>query len=113
MLVKNKEFLRSTAIQSKTITEPFLQITIPYRKFVEDEITVYDSLLKPDSDERNYKSSIDFIKFNNDKDTTNIRTETYLRSINEMFHFQIDSNTIESDLILVTNGQNRLDWKCS
>ncbi len=109
MLVNNKEYFLNAAIQSKTITEPFLQITIPYRKFVEDEIIVYDSLLKPESDERSYRTSINFITFPNKVDTLKIKTETYLRSINEMFSFQIDSTTIESDLILVTNEQNRLD----
>lgn len=109
MLVKNKDFLRSTSIQSKTITDPFLQITIPYRKYLEDDMVVYDSLLKPESDVRGYKSGIDFIKFSPDIDTTKIKTGTYLKTINEMFHFEIDSTTIESDLILVTDEQNRLN----
>ncbi|WP_396637227.1 hypothetical protein [Maribacter sp. R77961] len=109
VVTKNKEFLRSTAIQSKTITDNFLHITIPYRKFVEDEIIVYDSLLKPETDERTYKFGINFINFSGKKDTTKIKTETYLKTINEMFHFQIDSTIIESDLILITNDNSRLD----
>lgn len=109
MLIKNKDFLRSTSIQSKTIIDPFLQITIPYRKYLEDDMVVYDSLLKPESDVRGYKSGIDFIKFSPDIDTTKIKTGTYLKTINEMFHFQIDSTTIESDLILITDEQNRLN----
>lgn len=109
IVTQNKEFLRSTAIQSKTITDPFLQITIPYRKFLEDDIAVYDTLLKPESDERSYKTSIDFIKYSRTKDTTKIKTETYVKTINEMFHFQIDSTKIESDLILITNKESRFD----
>ncbi len=109
VITKNKEFLRSTAIQSKTITDPFLHITIPYRKFIEDDIIVYDSLLKPETDERTYKTGIDFIKFSREKDTTKIKTETYLKTINEMFHFQIDSATVASELLLTTNDNSRLD----
>ncbi len=109
MLIKNKDFLRSTTIQSKTIIDPFLQITIPYRKYLENDIVVYDSLLKPESDGRGYKSDIDFINISLDTDTTKIKTGTYLNTINEMFHFQIDSTTIKSDLILVTDEQNRLN----
>lgn len=109
MLVENKEFQKSTAIQSKTIIDPFLHISIPYRKNLEDDIVVYDSLLKPESDMRGYTSGIDFIKFNTDIDTSKIKTETYLKAINEMFHFQIDSTTIESDLVVVTNKQDRLN----
>ncbi|CAN0567408.1 unnamed protein product, partial [Ectocarpus sp. 12 AP-2014] len=109
MLVKNKDFLRSTSIQSKTILDPFLQITIPYRKYLEDDIVVYDSLLKPESDLRGYKSAIDFSDFSQDIDTTKVKSEAYLETINAMFQFQIDSTKIESDLIVVTNEQNRLD----
>ncbi len=108
MLVNNKEFQKSTAIQSKTITDPFLQITIPYRKFIEDDIIKYDSLLKPETDERGYKPGIS-ITFNNKKDTTKPKVKTYLKTINQMFQFQIDSTIVDSDLVIITNEQSRLD----
>jgi len=109
VITNNKEFLRSTAIQSKTITEPFLHITIPYRKFIEDDVVVYDSLLKPATDERTYKLGVDFIKFSKNEDSTKLKTAEYLKAINEMFHFKIDSTTIASDLIPITNDNGRFD----
>jgi len=108
MMIKNKEFIRNTSIPSKTIKDPFLQITIPYGKRLEDDIVVYDSLLKPESDVRGYKSGLN-IKFGPDTDTTMIKPETYLKTINNMFQFQIDATTINSELILVTNEYSRLD----
>ena len=108
MLVKNKEFLRHAAIQSKTITDPFLQITIPYRKDLEDDIIEYDSLLKPESDQRGYKPKV-HIQFGSNKDTTKINSKTYLKTINEMFQFQIDSTRIDSDIIIVSSEDKRLE----
>jgi len=109
MMLNAREPLLMAGIQSKTITDPFLQITIPYRSFLEDDIIVYDSLLKPESDERTYSTNFDLIQINMGTDSTKITTESYLQSINEMFEFQIDSSKIESELILIINDKNRLD----
>lgn len=108
MLVPNKEFQKSTAIQSKTITDPFLHITIPYKKRTENYITEYDSLLNPDSDKRGYKSKIS-ITFGNSNDTSVVKIEKYLQAINEMFQIQIDSTTIDNDLVLTTSEQDRFN----
>ncbi|MFD0798057.1 hypothetical protein ACFQZJ_11325 [Maribacter chungangensis] len=109
LIVSEKEPLLMAGIQSKTITDPFLQVTIPYRKFLEDDIIKYDSLLKPESDERIYKSTFSFVQFEKTEDSTKITPEAYLKTINEMFQFQLDSKVIESDLIIVTNENKRLD----
>lgn len=100
MLITNKEFQKSTAIQSKTITDPFLQITIPYKKYTEDRITTYDSLLKPKIDERGYTGIS--ITYSNQADTTKSKIKTYLKAINEMFQFHIDDILIDSDLVVAT-----------
>lgn len=108
MLIKDREFQKSTAIQSKTITDPFLQITIPYKKNTENRITKYDSLLTPETDKRGYQSGIN-ITLNNRPDTTKSKAKTYLKAINEMFQFQIDSVPIESDLTITTSEEDRLN----
>lgn len=107
MLITNKEFQKSTAIQSKTITDPFLQITIPYKKYTEDRITTYDSLLKPKIDERGYTGIS--ITFSNQADTTKSKIKTYLKAINEMFQFHIDDILIDSDLVVTTSNEDRLN----
>jgi hypothetical protein len=108
MLAKKGNYVRRVAIPSKTITEPFLHITIPYTKWVEDDIIVYDSLLKPKSDERGYEFGVN-IKFGPDEDTTKVEAVTYLQHINDMFEFKIDSTKIRSDLIIASNEDVRLN----
>lgn len=108
MLAKKGNYVRRVAIPSKTITKPFLHITIPYTKWMEDDIIVYDSLLKPKSDERGYEFGVN-IKFGPDEDTTKVEAVTYLQHINDMFEFKIDSTKIRSDLIIASNEDVRLN----
>ena len=108
MLEKNGDYVRSAVIPSKIIKEPFLQITLPYDNELEDEIIVYDSLLKPEPDERSYKPKVSFIRFRGDEDTTKITAKAYLKTINEMFQFQIDSTIINSELVVISNEDSRL-----
>ncbi|MFT6796321.1 MAG: hypothetical protein ACJART_001460 [Maribacter sp.] len=81
---------------------------MPYTKWIEDDIIVYDSVLKPESDERGYEFGVN-IKFGPDEDTTKVEAVTYLQHINDMFEFKINGTKIGSDLIIASNEDTRLD----
>ncbi|PIB27022.1 hypothetical protein BFP77_13360 [Maribacter sp. 4U21] len=108
MISRNGDYIGYAAISSKIITQPFPEITIPYSKYLEDDIIEYDTLLRPQSDARGYESSI-INFFKRKKDTLGIGSNEYLQTINEMFHFQIDGTDLVSELVVVSNKNEKLD----
>ncbi|MBS9462689.1 hypothetical protein KIM67_09720 [Flagellimonas sp. 389] len=115
MLVKDEDFPGEVAIPSKVITTNYLQVFIPFSEGIEDRIFSFKETLKPEKDRRGLTSSIQFssswddrIKSKKQKDS--IR-KLYLNVFNEMYSFEIDSITKDSDFIVTTGIKNILGFE--
>ncbi len=96
------------AIQSKIITEPYIKVIIPLRKYLEDDLIEFNPDLKQGEDIRGYHSPIQInvgkIKLNNHK-SINIDSlvTVYLNTFQRFYSFKIDSTICKTDFVITQN----------
>ncbi len=96
------------AIQSKIITEPYLKVIIPLRKYLEEDLIEFNPDLKQGEDIRGYHSPLQFtigkIKLNNHK-SINIDSLTieYVKTFQNFYSFKIDSTLCKTDFVITQN----------
>ena len=101
-------FIKSFAIQSKVITEPYVKIIIPLTKQIEDPLFGFNPGLKF-ADIRGYHMPFTFqignLWNNMPKDTNNdsIRN-VYLNTFEEYYSFKIDTITYKTDFVITNNA---------
>ena len=115
MLIDEDDYPGNVAIASKVVRTPFLQVFVPYKKDIEDEIFSFNEKLKPEKDERGWTSDI-VVGFNaaenelNPKDNDSIYSQ-YLETFNKMYTVKIDSLAADSKFIVTTSSQGILGFE--
>jgi len=103
-LDKEQDFPKNVAITSKVVTDPFLHVFIPFDQGTEDRVFAYNDSLRPENDIRGLRSSIQINNNWNERSgkykNKGSVTRAYMRSVNEMYSFKIDSLRFDSELIL-------------
>ncbi|WP_299012285.1 hypothetical protein [uncultured Polaribacter sp.] len=100
--LEKNQFIKNAAIQSKIVSEPYLNIFIPFRSKIEDVVFEQYPDLKMVEDVRGFGSNFFTSKYTiADSLQTN-----YLSAVNNIFKLKIDGKPIKSDfLITETNTQ--------
>ena len=106
---KNKhQFIESFAIQSKVITDPYIKLTIPLRKQIEDPLIEFNPDLVTGEDLRGYHTELQVNIgniWNNKHKSINIDslTTAYLTTFDKFYSFKIDSITYHPDYTFTSN----------
>lgn len=109
-LITNKKFTGAVTIQSKTITDPYLNVFLIFSENIEDRIFNFNPTLKPKDDRRGLHSNIQFNTTSNRSDNDSLRRE-YLRTFNTIYSVKIDSMSFSSDFVLSQNFKNELGFE--
>jgi len=112
-IVKNSKnlFIKSFAIQSKVISEPYIKVIIPLRKQIEDHLTEFNTNLKQEEDIHGYQSSLSVqiggLWINKPKVINNdsIR-KVYLNTFEKYYSFKIDTIAYKTDFVIANNDDN-------
>ena len=98
------------AIQSKIITDPYIKVTIPLRKQLEEELIAFDPDLKQGDDMRGYHSPLRLVigkvKLNSHESMNidSLVTE-YLNAFQRLYSFKIDGVMCKTDFVITQNGK--------
>ncbi|WP_299103292.1 hypothetical protein [uncultured Winogradskyella sp.] len=102
-------FVKDAAIQSKIITDNYINIFIKLSESIEDNIFNFNKGLKPDKDSRGITSDV-VVGYNNGKnDWGNNRKrldsikQDYVKTFNELYDIKIDSLAFKSDFVVNKN----------
>jgi hypothetical protein len=107
----NNLYVEYFAIQSKIITDPYIKVIIPLRKYIEDPLIDFNHDLKPGKDIRGYYSgfrlTINNRNINEHKkiDIDSLTTE-YLNIFEKYYSFKIDSITRKTDFIITNSNDD-------
>lgn len=107
MLAEKGDHIAYAAIPSKTITTPFLDISIDYERYLEEMIYEYDPALRPKKSRIGYKSFL-YRGFGWDFGThpTIVQEAEVLKAINVAFITKIDGITTK-ELFELTEEKNK------
>lgn len=105
----DKLFIDDAAIQSKIITDNYINVYIKLSESIEDNIFKFNKGLKPDKDARGLTSDV-VIGYNNGKNEwgnnkkrlDSIRQD-YVKTFNELYYVEIDSLPFTSDFVVNKN----------
>ncbi|NRD22899.1 hypothetical protein HNV10_06580 [Winogradskyella litoriviva] len=110
LIDKNDElFAKDAAIQSKIITENYINVYIKLSETIEDNVFNFNKGLKPDKDSRGLTSDV-VIGYNNGKNSwgnnrkrlDSIRQD-YVKTFNKLYYVEIDSLPFTSDFVVNKN----------
>ncbi len=112
LIDNEKNFITDAAIQSKVITDNYLEIYIPFSSAVEDKIFEFNPGLKPEKDRRGYKTGLIRIDINKDdkKSLDSLRIE-YLKTFHEIYSIKIDTATYKPDFAVTKKNFNELGFE--
>lgn len=100
MLTEKGQFIKTTAIPSKVITDSYLKVFMVYSDGIEDRMFLRNPSLKPEKDKRGLQSQIIFSNPDlNFRKRDSIKKE-YLKTFNGVYDVIIDSVAYNSTFIL-------------
>ena len=109
-LITNKNFTGNVTIQSKTITDPYLNVFMIFSENIEDRVFNFNPTLKPKEDIRGLHSDIEFNTNFNQSKNDSLRRE-YLKTFNTIYSVKIDSIPFSSEFVLSQNFKNELGFE--
>lgn len=103
-MTRVQDFPQKAAISSKVVSAPYLHVFIPFDEDTEERVFVYNDTLRPENDRRGIRTGIQF-NSNGSGTANRMRnkkrmTVAYMKTVNEMFSFKLDSTRYDSELIL-------------
>ena len=99
MLNEEGKFIKTAAVSSKVIRDPYLKVFMTYSDAIEDRIFSRNESLKPEKDKRGLYSDIVFVSSGIKKNKDSLR-KVYLKTFNDTYKVVIDSVQYKSDFIL-------------
>jgi len=109
------DFVRVASVQSKVISDPYVQVFVVYTENVENHIFNFNKALEPEEDQRGMTSSINLtsnganpIFVSGKRDS--IR-RAYLKTFNDTHEIVIDSVSYKGDFIISTNNKGQLGFE--
>lgn len=102
-------FIGEFAIQSKVITQPYIQLMVPLNAKVEDALMDFNSSLKPEKDNRGlyFQSEISVVFDAKNYDSLSI---AYLNSFQKKYSFKIDGVSYPSEFV-ISNVNNEMGFE--
>ena len=99
------------AIQSKVITEPYLNVFVVYSETIEDRIFHYNESLEPKDDRRGLSS--DAIRINNSSVRRNMDSlrGAYLKTFNDIYSIKIDSVKVDSEFVFSQHKERKMGFE--
>jgi len=111
-LKTSDKFPGYTFIQSKTITDSYLKIFMPFSQSIENRVFSFNPSLEPEEDLRGLRN--DIIRFTDNstglQKRDSLRKE-YLRIFNQIYSVQIDSTDYDSEFILSESFNEQLGFE--
>lgn len=103
---KNENLFRGEfVIQSKVISDPYIQIFVPLHSNLEDSLIQFNPLLKPEIDKRGlfFRSKITF-SLSEKKASPPDFSEEYLKTFQDKYRFSIDNTLLTTNFVIVNNN---------
>lgn len=117
MLIEEGDYPGEVVIPSKVITTSYLQVFMPFSESIEERVFAYNNSLRPEKDRRGLSSSIKLSSNWNDRISSERQKDSirklYLKTLNDMYSFQIDTLRLDSDFIIATNAKEQLGFETS
>ena len=112
MLDENSKVIsNSVTIQSKVITEPFINVFIPFSENIENRIFNYNPSLKPEEDIRGLNTNISInTTFIDGTKRDSLRNE-YVKTFNTIYSVKIDTTVVDTKFIFSLNKANKLGFE--
>ncbi len=114
LLIENKDFIKIATIQSKIITQPYINVFMIFSENMEERLFNYNKGLRPTEDTRGYQSEI---SFNNNNFTAklirkrdSLRNE-YYKTFNAIHSVYIDNKKQKTQFIATTNKNKELGFE--
>ncbi|USD25610.1 hypothetical protein [Flagellimonas marinaquae] len=106
MMTEEGDFPGRMVIPSKVISQPYLQVFVPFSENLENRVFAFNDSLTPKEDRRGLSSSIK-VNSNWSDEITSLRQKDsirkkYLKTFNEMYSFRIDTLEMDEDFIITT-----------
>ncbi len=120
MVESQKLVMGQVVIQSKIISEPYVQIRMPLSDNIEERVVAFDTTLVPQTDQRGYKF-LPTIEFHATDRGFGIRSKRvsidstlrrYIAAINQLYTVKIDSISYLSDFIITKKEQRYMFEMC-
>lgn len=115
MMTEEGDFPGGVVIPSKVITQPYLNVFVPFSESLENRVFAYKDSLKPENDRRGLSSSIKISSNWSDQITSARQKDSirkvYLKTFNEIYSFRIDTLDMDEDFILTTGIKNVLGFE--
>ena len=115
MMTEEGDFPGSVVIPSKVITQPYLNVFVPFSENLENRVFAYNDSLTPENDRRGLSSSIKVNSNWSDKITSLSQKDSirkmYLKTFDEMYSFRIDTLEVDEEFILTTGMKNILGFE--
>ncbi|WP_127138546.1 hypothetical protein [Flagellimonas oceanensis] len=115
MLTEDDDFPGNMVIPSKVITDPYLQVFVPFSENLENRVFDYNDSLRPKNDRRGLSSSMRITTNWSDQITSARQKDSirkvYLKTFNESYSFRIDTLDVDEDFILTTGINDILGFE--
>jgi hypothetical protein len=108
-LTEADDLAETVSIQSKVITDPYIEVFINFENAIEDAIFEFEPSLKPENDHRGLKSQIYFNDVN--MALLSDQRQLYLKTFNNMYSIQLDSLKMKTEFIVSYNSKKRLGFE--
>ena len=114
LLIEENDLVDNATIQSKVITEPYINLFKVFSENLENRIYNYHPSLKPENDRRGFKTGMQFSSSGRNKISTKKRdslARKYVEVFNDMYEVNIDSLTIDTDFLITKNTKNQTGFQ--
>lgn len=115
MLTEDDDFPGRLVIPSKVITNPYLQVFVPFSDNLENRVFAYNDSLRPENDRRGLSSSMRITTNWSDQITSARQKDSirkvYLKTFNESYSLRIDTLDVDEDFILTTGIKDILGFE--
>jgi hypothetical protein len=108
-LTEADDLAETVSIQSKVITDPYIEVFINFENAIEDAIFEFEPSLKPENDHRGLKSQIYFNDVN--MALLSDQRQLYLKTFNNMYSIQLDSLKMKTEFIVSYNSKKQLGFE--
>ena len=113
-LTEKEDYPKNGAIGTKVVRAPFVHVFIPFSQDTEESVFKYNDSLRPKNDLRGLRSGIQINNSGNNytgKYSKSEMTKAYMKSVNEIYSFKIDSTSYDSELIFSEIRKNLLGFE--
>ena len=109
-ILKRNDFINIATIQSKVITDSYINVFLKYNEFLENKIYTYNEGLRPKNDDRGLKSSLFNFGAKSRKKRDSLR-KAYHNTLNEIYNISINKKEYYAQFIATTNKFDKLGFE--